>query len=72
MLTINQVNKVIKVGLGNGDYSAERMLAAIEGAVMGVCYLQDIKTNKQFVTITALITLVEGVERAQRAEELGL
>jgi len=72
MLTIEQTTKAIEAGLEGYEPSYELMLAAIEGAIMGQCYLTGVKVNARFITINALASLVEGVERQQRAERLGL
>ena len=63
MLTVEQTTRAIKAGLGDSEPSCELMLAAIEGAIMGQCYLQGVKVDDRFITINALASLVEGVER---------
>lgn len=67
-----RANKAIETGLGNGEFNPYRMLAAIEGTIMGACYSRGIKANKRFITIEALSILIDGVGRLERAEALGL
>ena len=72
MLTVEQTNRAINAGLGDGEHTPDRLLAAIEGALMGQAYLEGRRANAEEITINSLASLVEGVERLQRAEKLGL
>ena len=72
MLTIEQTTRAINAGLGNSEPNIMLMLAAIEGAIMGQCYLKGIKVDDRFIAINAIAVLTEGVERQQRAKRLGL
>ncbi len=65
MLSVEQTNKAIEAGLANREPTWDMMLAAIEGATMGACYLIGFKADSQFIAQLALRSLVESVEQHQ-------
>ena len=71
-MTISEQTKAIESALKGHTVSWELMCAAIEGVVIASAYRLGTKVNSRTVTITALQSLVEGVERTQWSERLGL
>jgi len=62
-MTPYEVHLAISAGLGDKDPTWDLTLAAIEGATMGACYINNIKSNKETIELIALQSLVDALER---------
>ena len=65
MLSPEETQRAIESGLGDQEPTWELMCAAIEGAIMGQCYLAECKVDSRFIEINALKAFLSGLANSR-------